>query len=444
MLTKREPTARAGTGAPATRTVAVHLNMPGGVITGLPRDLMRDSIALAKDYGGKRKWTMGYDNRVFTTTLTDEAIERLKADPRVHKVVETREQAHISYNIPSSIPNPPYNHEAVNEDWGVTRLHPSYAWAKNNFGQGVKVCVIDSGISQSLTKWVELHPGVAPPETTRFGEGPGEKGHPAFWKDGVSVYKGGKDFRSGDYSPAGAYLNSDIGFANDDACGHGTWCSGLIAEQGDFLGGYKGIAPGIELYVCKVLDIFGSGDWADIAAAVDWARENGMDIVSMSIGGGYNDPTVEAACAAAQAAGVLIFAAAGNSGPGADTIEYPAALSSVVAVAAADFYENVATFSSRGAAVDLAGPGVEIAGPISEFWANMFIHSYPELIILGSVDPEIPTFINDVQRNLYCCASGTSAACPLVAGAAALVKSWFPAASNAQIIQYLKDNARDI
>ena len=83
MLTKREPTARAGTGAPATRTVAVHLNMPGGVITGLPRDLMRDSIALAKDYGGKRKWTMGYDNRVFTTTLTDEAIERLKADPRV-------------------------------------------------------------------------------------------------------------------------------------------------------------------------------------------------------------------------------------------------------------------------------------------------------------------------------------------------------------------------
>jgi subtilisin family serine protease len=169
-----------------------------------------------------------------------------------------------------------------------------------------------------------------------------------------------------------------------------------------------------------------------------------MDIVSMSIGGGYNDPTVEAACAAAAAAGVLIFASAGNSGPGADTVDYPGRLNSVVAVAAADFYENIATFSSRGAAVDLAGPGVDIAGPMSESWANMFLHSYPELIIRGSVDPAIPTFINDVQRNLYCCASGTSAACPLVAGAAALVKSWFPAASNAQIIQYLKDNARDI
>jgi subtilisin family serine protease len=237
---------------------------------------MRNSIALAKDYGGKRKWTMGYDNRVFTTTLTDEAIEKLKADPRVYKVVETREKARISgafpakvdnttpppqakYTIPASVPNPPYNHEAVNEDWGVTRIHPSYAWGKGITGQGVKVCVIDSGISQSLTAWVALNGNMPPPETSRFGEGPGEKAHPAFWKDGVSVYKGGKDFRPGDYSPYGAYLDSAIGFANDDACGHGTWCSGLIAEQGQFVGGYKGIAPGIDLYVCKVLGISGDG-----------------------------------------------------------------------------------------------------------------------------------------------------------------------------------------
>ena len=71
---------------------------------------MKNSIALAKDYGGKRKWTMGYDNRVFTTTLTDEAIERLKADPRVHKVVETREKARISGVFPVKVdetPQPP-------------------------------------------------------------------------------------------------------------------------------------------------------------------------------------------------------------------------------------------------------------------------------------------------------------------------------------------------
>ena len=68
---------------------------------------MRNSIALAKDYGGKRKWTMGYDNRVFTTTLTEEAIERLKADPRVHKVVETREKARISGVFPAKVDNTP-------------------------------------------------------------------------------------------------------------------------------------------------------------------------------------------------------------------------------------------------------------------------------------------------------------------------------------------------
>ena len=155
--------------------------------------------------------------------------------------------------------------------------------------------------------------------------------------------------------------------------------------------------------------------------------------------------TLQAACNAARYAGILIVAAAGNDGPGENTVTFPGALSACVAVAAADFYENVAPFSSRGAGVDLAGPGVEISGPMSEFWANMFVHSYPELIIYGSFDPDHPIFPwSEMQRNLYCCASGTSAACPLVAGAAALVKSWFPAASNAQIVQYLKDNARDI
>ena len=165
----------------------------------------------------------------------------------------------------------------------------------------------------------------------------------------------------------------------------------------------------------------------------------------MSIGGGYNDPTVAAACAAAQAAGVLIVAAAGNSGPGADTIEYPAALNSVVAVAAADYYENVAPFSSRGAGVDLAGPGVEIPAPCLNFGPICLF-----ILTQSSSSPALSTritryFRGAKCRGIYiCCASGTSAACPLVAGAAALVKSWFPAASDAQIIQYLKDNARDI
>ena len=45
-------------------------------------------------------------------------------------------------------PIPAYDYGAVNEDWGVTRLFPSLAWAKGIFGQGIKVCVIDSGISR--------------------------------------------------------------------------------------------------------------------------------------------------------------------------------------------------------------------------------------------------------------------------------------------------------
>lgn len=230
---------------PKNRAVTVHLNISGPPITGLPRELMKISIALAKDYGGKRKWTMGFDNRIFTTTLNDVDIERLKADPRVAKVDVTTEKARITYTIPNSIPSPPYNYNAVNEDWGVTRLSPSFAWTKGIYGQGIKVCVIDTGISRSTGRWNTLHGSEeTPPSNSRFGEGPGEKSHPAFWKDGVSVYKGGKDFVVNDYAPD--YWR----FANDDDNGHGTWTSGLIAEQhSGIVGRYKGIAPGVELYV---------------------------------------------------------------------------------------------------------------------------------------------------------------------------------------------------
>ena len=224
--------------------------------------------------------------------------------------------------------------------------------------------------------------------------------------------------------------------------GHGTWTSGIIAEQhSGIVGRYKGIAPGVDLYHCKALNIFGEGDWADVAAAVDWARTNGMDIISMSLGGAENDVTLQAACNAARNAGILIVAAAGNDGPGENTVNFPGALSACVAVAAADYYENVAAFSSRGAAVDLAAPGVDISGPLTEYWANYFYHYYPDLIIPGSGGPGSPS---DTIPGLYLCASGTSAACPLVAGAAALIKCWYPVASVDEIIQHLKDNARDI
>ena len=354
---------------------------------------MRTSIKLAKDYGGKRKWTMGFDNRIFTVRLDDEAIEQLRSDPLVKKVVVSGKARILQYPIPA------YDYGAVNEDWGVTRLFPSLAWAKGIYGQGIKVCVIDSGISRSAGRWAALYGEELPSSTSRFGEGEGEKSHPAFWKAGVSVYKGGYDFVEEAIAPDYGY------FANDDGNGHGTWTSGIIAEQhSGIVGRYKGIAPGVDLYHCKVLNIFGEGDWADVAAAVDWARTNGMDIISMSLGGAENDVTLQAACNAARNAGILIVAAAGNDGPGENTVNFPGALSACVAVAAADYYENVAAFSSRGAAVDLAAPGVDISGPLTEYWANYFYHYYPDLIIPGSGGPgspsdTIPGIISLRQRN---------------------------------------------
>jgi subtilisin len=277
---------------------------------------------------------------------------------------------------------PPYNPNIENLDWGVERLLTAVPWGLSPplLGQGVNVCVIDTGIKYD---------------------------HDAFWKDGVCVYKGGHNFVGGNANPL-------------DDHDHGTFCCGIVAEQHNGVG-YKGVAPGINLYACKVLDAKGSGNYTNVAAGVDWARTNGMDILSMSLGGPAAT-ILQQAVDAAWYAGCLVVAAAGNSGPEDNTVGWPAAYQSVVAVASIDFDEQVSSFSSRGPEVELAAPGRWITGP----WAG---HTYSQ-------------YATDDKR--YMCASGTSAACPHVAAAAAIVKQWYPFVTNADLRKWLRDHARDL
>jgi subtilisin family serine protease len=118
-----------------------------------------------------------------------------------------------------------------------------------------------------------------------------------------------------------------------------------------------------------------------------------MDVASMSLGGGYNS-SFETACANAYTAGLVMVAAAGNSsGP----VGYPAAYAEVIAVSATGDYENqlpsdaLASFSCYGPEVDLAAPGVAI--------------------------------LSTYKGGEYKEASGTSMACPHVAGTVALMKA---------------------
>ncbi|OHB76366.1 MAG: hypothetical protein A2Z25_12675 [Planctomycetes bacterium RBG_16_55_9] len=114
-----------------------------------------------------------------------------------------------------------------------------------------------------------------------------------------------------------------------------------------------------------MLDGAGSGYLSDVTAGIDWAIENGMQIISLSMGTNYDYQTLRDACARADAAGIIVVAAAGNDyrnrrGRELDTVDYPARYDSVIAVGAIDRMDTKAYFSSTGSTLELVAPGVSI------------------------------------------------------------------------------------
>ena len=196
----------------------------------------------------------------------------------------------------------------------------------------------------------------------------------------------------------------------DDDNGHGTHVAGIIGALDNEIG-VVGAAPDVSLYAVKALNSAGSGYGSDIIAGIDWSVQNGMDIVSMSLGGGGYSQAFQDAITAAHEDGVLIIAAAGNNGVTTETY-YPAAYDNVVAVAATDNSNNVAYFSNSGNYVDIAAPGVAIRST----WNN----------------------------GLYNTISGTSMSCPHVTGVAALVFAKDPSLTPSDVEDILTSTATDL
>ena len=200
--------------------------------------------------------------------------------------------------------------------WGVNRIDAEYAWATST-GSGVDVAVVDTGVDQD-------HPDL--------------------------IVAGGENFVSKpDWKPA------DPSKWDDDN-GHGTRVAGTIAALDNEIG-VVGVAPQASLYAVKVLDRNGSGYVSDVIDGLDWCISNGMDVVNMSLGTDTDVQSLHDACDAAADAGLKLVAAAGNDG---GPVDYPAAYASVIAVAAVDSSDTRPTWSSYGAEIELAAPGVDI------------------------------------------------------------------------------------
>jgi serine protease len=204
-------------------------------------------------------------------------------------------------------------------------------------GSGIKVCVIDSG-------WDNRHPELQ------------------------AAYAGGKDFVDDDDEP----LDFDKSTGKWGG-GHGTHTAATIVAQlglhgtvspGDEPNGVAGVAPGAELYVARVLNTRGNGSTADIVSALEWCQQQGVKIVSLSLGAPESSVVEETAFKAAIAAGILPIAATGNSGTGDPLTEpgvaYPAGYDGVLAVGAVNFKSERATFSQVGPQVALVAPGVDV------------------------------------------------------------------------------------
>lgn len=157
------------------------------------------------------------------------------------------------------------------------------------------------------------------------------------------------------------FVNNDADPMDDH--GHGTHVAGTIAAL-DNAFGVVGVAPDIDIYALKVLRPSASGEAtgsvSSIIKAIDWAIENDLHILNLSLGSDQQSTAEKEAFARAWDAGILSIAATGNGYSGVDGIGFPAAYPDVIAVGATDETNTIASFSQRGTQMGLVAPGVGV------------------------------------------------------------------------------------
>ena len=275
------------------------------------------------------------------------------------------------------------------EMWVLDMVHAPSAWPVTQ-GQGVLVAVIDSGVFPSVSDL-----------TGSVTEGPN---------------------LSGVNTPQS---NASWGV-------HGTWMASLIAGHGhgDGSAGIEGVAPQSRVLSIRVVTDRGDPNFGKyeresnaevqqaLARAITVATRRGADVISMSLGYGAASRPVRVALQNALDHGVVVVASSGNSGDTASALStgqapysFPADYPGVLGVGAVTQAGTAASFSSNNLSVEIAAPGVKV-----------------------------PAQGRDGQ---YWLVSGTSPACALTAGVAALIKSRYPHLSPALVDQAITSTAQN-
>lgn len=348
--------------------------LDGQIVIDLRDDLSQTEIdQFASDYKLSLSPTVLFDSTKEEISWVDPETEesvlsRLKHDGRV-EIAEPLYEVHMTME-----PNDP----RFAEQWGMAKVNAPRAWDFAT-GRGVIVAVVDTGIA-------------------------------CYDRDGFHTIS---DLKNTECVPGWNFIgNNDL--AADDQ-GHGSHCSGTIAQSTNNKVGVAGLAFDVRLMPVKVLSASGSGSTAGVADGIRWAADNGAQVISMSLGGGGYSEVMQKSIDHARSKGVTIIVAAGNSGR---DVEYPAKNKGSVAISATDQNDEIAKFSSRGPEIALGAPGVSI----------------------------LQQTICDKGKNnceSYESYNGTSMATPHAAAAAALVVSLGVTDPNA-VEQALRDGAHKV
>lgn len=350
-----------------------------------------EATALKSQYG--KRWDFSATS--FTTEVTEKQFLALQKNKnmKVSKVDQVTVAANLpTVNEPDTV-NTLAEYPTQQVPWGIKAMYNNSGLTSTTGGNGINIAVLDTGVTVSHL-------------------------------DLVNTVEQCKDFTT-----ASGLTNGQC----NDANGHGTHVAGsALADGGSDGAGVYGIAPDSDLWAYKVLGDNGSGFSDDIAAAIrhaaDQATATGTKtVINMSLGSAANNSLISSAVTYAYSKGVLVVAAAGNTGPNQGSIGYPGALVNAVAVAALENrIENgtyrVADFSSRGF-MSTDGNYVIQTGDIELSAPGAAIYS---------------TWNNGGYNTI----SGTSMASPHVAGLAAKIWAQNPLWSNQQLRTNLQNRAR--
>lgn len=191
----------------------------------------------------------------------------------------------------------------------------------------------------------------------------------------IAVLDSGADkFSAGQLAGSVNFVNPDEDGFGNDATGHGTAVQNVILSDGETTKSVLEDNKAVELYSVKVLDENNQAPISRIIAAINWCIDNGMNVVNMSFGTLAKSQILQDAIERADKAGVLLIAAAGNSGEAdGSTVEYPAAYPQVLGVGSVNQKMEVSEFSSRGKGVDLVAPGENV--PVTVPWGFYGVQS---------------------------------------------------------------------